>query len=306
MLRSRKAKVQSRKAKVVVVFGALSLFCADSVWAQERFRISANAGQQTSTATLTQEQTFDRYFEQGSFTFERTIPKAIIYDLGATVRLWRGLHAGAAASLYDNTGPGNLTARVPHPLQFNKPRTSSGDITRTLRRELGQHVMFGWNISTVAAPRFGSTPRGLDFTLFAGPSIFAAEQLFVTSLTLSLEDEVFPFDELAFPAAQTTSVRDTVLGYNAGVDMTWRFNTNVGVGLLLRYSNGSKAFSPAAGSQPVDVTVGGLHAGGGLRLMFGSPRRRLPPPVKQPPTKQPPTKQPPAKQPPTKQPPKGK
>ena len=295
---SRQSTVPSRQS-VVVVAGMVGLLCGDWVSAQERFRISVNAGQQASTATLTQEQTFDRYFEQGSFTFERTIPKAIIYDLGATVRIWRGLHAGAAASLFDNTGPGTVIARVPHPLQFNKPRTSSGDITNTMRRELGQHLMFGWNISTVATPRFGRAPRGLDFTLFAGPSIFVAEQLFVTSLTLSLENEVFPFDELAFPAAQTTSVRDTVLGYNAGVDMTWRFNNNVGIGLLLRYSNGAKAFSPAAGSQPVDVTVGGLHAGGGLRLMFGRPRRTLPPP-KQPPVKQPPSKQPPVKQPPKK------
>lgn len=298
MLCSRKAKVCSCKATVVLVFGMLGLFCADSISAQERFRISANAGQQASTATLTQEQTFDRYFEQGSFTFERTIPKAIIYDLGATVRIWRGLHAGAAASLFDNTGPGTVTARVPHPIQFNKPRTSSGDITNTMRREIGQHVMFGWNISTAPTPRFGRTPRGLDFTVFAGPSIFMAEQLFVTSLTLSLEKEVFPFDELAFPAAQTTSVRDTVIGYNAGVDMTWRFSNNVGIGMLLRYSNGAKAFTPAAGSQPVDVTVGGLHAGGGLRLMFGTSRRTLPPP--KPPVKQPPAKQPPVKQPPKK------
>ena len=86
------------------------------------------------------------------------------------------------------------------------------------------------------------------------------------------------------------------MGYNAGVDMTWRFSKNVGVGLLLRYSNGKKAFTPA-GAQPVDVTVGGLHAGGGLRVLFGSPgparkplphRKPLPPPKQPPPSKQPP------------------
>src|SRR5687768_18598275 len=139
MLRSRQSHVPSRKSivqtpqSIVVVFAMMGLFCGDSVSAQERFRISINAGQQTSTTTLTQDQTFDRYFEQGSFTFERTIPRAIIYDLGATVRIWRGLHAGAAVSLFDNTGPGSVTARVPHPLQFNKPRTSSGDVTNTMR-----------------------------------------------------------------------------------------------------------------------------------------------------------------------------
>jgi hypothetical protein len=228
--------------------------------AQERFRISTNAGQQTSTTTVTQEQSFDRYFEQGSFTFDRTVPKAPIYDLGVMVRLWRDLHAGAAVSMFDKNGAGSATARVPHPLQFNKPRTTTGDIAGARRREVGQHVMFGWTI-----PAAG----GLDFTLFAGPSIFATEQLFVTSLTLALDDEVFPFDELAFPGAQTETLRENVVGYNAGVDMTWRFTNNGGVGLLVRYSSGKKEFTPTGtGSKPVEVTVGGLHAGGGLRLVF--------------------------------------
>ena len=111
---------------------------------------------------------------------------------------------------------------------------------------------------------------------------------------LSLEKEVFPFDELAFPGAQTQTVRENVLGYNAGVDMTWRFSQNVGVGLLLRYSNGKKAFTPT-GAQPVEVTVGGLHAGGGLRVLFGSPgpARKPPPPPKPAPPKPAPQKPPP-------------
>jgi hypothetical protein len=183
-----------------------------------------------------------------------------------------------------------VTVKAPHPLQFNRPRTTAGDIADVRRQEVGQHFMVGWNISTVAGPQRRTATRGLDFTLFAGPSIFVTDQLFVTSLMLSLEKEVFPFDELAFPGAQTQTVRENVLGYNAGVDMTWRFSRNVGVGLLLRYSNGKKSFAPA-GVEPVEVTVGGLHAGGGLRVLFGSPgpaRKPPPPPFKPPPLKQPP------------------
>jgi hypothetical protein len=265
--------------------------------AQERVRISINAGQQASSTTVTQEQTFERYFEQGSFIFERPVPKAAIYDAGMTVRLWRRLYGGAALSVFDKTGTGTVTARVPHPLHFNRPRITTGDIAGVSRREFGQHFMVGWNISTAAAPRLGRAPRGLDFTVFAGPSIFVTDQLFPTRLMLSLENEVFPFDDLTFPAAETEIVRDNVMGYNAGVDMTWRFSRHFGVGLLLRYSNGKKGFAPT-GAQPVDVTVGGLHAGGGLRVLFnsfGSGRKPQPPP-----------KQPPPKQPPPKQPPKGK
>jgi hypothetical protein len=260
MRRSRESKVHSRRAKVVV-FGVLALFCVTSASAQERFRVAVNAAQQTSTTTVTQAQTFDRYFEQGSLTFERAVPKKVIYDLGIAVRVWRALHAGAAVSVFDdNTGNGTVTARVPHPLQFNRPRTTTGVVADATRREIGQHLMMGWNVTAAG---------GLDFTIFAGPSIFATDQLFVKSLTLSLDQEVFPFDELAFPRVENETLRANVMGYNAGVDMTWRFKRNVGVGLLVRHSSGKKEFAPTGtGSQPVEVTVGGLHAGGGLRLVF--------------------------------------
>jgi hypothetical protein len=241
----------------IVVVGAM-LGASVPAAAQERLRISVNAGQQTSTTTISHTQSFDRYFEQGSFTFERTVPKAPIYDLGATVRLWQGLHAGAAVSVFDKTGAGTLTARVPHPLQFNKPRTTTGDVAGAKRREIGRHIMFGWLIPAAS---------GIDFMLFGGPSIFAAEQLFVKNLTLSLEKEVFPFDELAFPSMETETLRENVVGYNAGVDMTWRFTEKIGVGLLIRYSNGKREFTPTVGPL-ADVTVGGLHAGGGLRVVF--------------------------------------
>ena len=272
---------------------AVTLGVVAPAGAQERFRITADVAQQASTTTVSQEQTFDRYFEQGSFTFERTIPQSMVYDAGAMVRVWRGLYAGGALSVFTQTGAGGLTARVPHPLQFNKPRTATGDVADARRLEIGQHIMFGWAIPA---------SRGLDFLLSAGPSIITAEQLFVTRLNLSLEQEVFPYDELGFPRVDTETLRENVMGYNAGVDMTWRLNRRVGVGLLVRYSSGKKEFIPA-GAVPVEVTVGGLHAGGGIRVLFnsfGSSRRKPVPPPKQPPSKQPPAKQPPA------QPPKGK
>ena len=294
--------VVSAMTRTLMVAALLIAGTPDSALSQDRLRLSVNALQQTSTTTVTQEQPFDRYFEQGSFTFERAVPQGITFDGGALVRLWKGLHAGAAVSYFEQTGSGTVTAQVPHPLQFNKPRTVTGEITGTTRREVGQHLMFGWNFSTAPPPPRGrpAPTRGLDFTLFGGPSLFLTDQLFVTSLMLSLEDEVFPFNELPFPGAQTEALQENVFGYHAGVDMTWRFSRHFGAGLLLRYAHGVKAFEPT-GVQPVEVTVGGLHAGGGLRVLFNSfgGGRKPPPPVKPPPPKQPPVKQPPPKQPAT-------
>jgi hypothetical protein len=248
-----------RRSSIVIRAAAVCVLCfASSAAAQERIRLSVSVGQQATSTTVTQETSFDRYFEQGSYTFERTVPATIIYDFGGSIRVWRSLHAGAAVSLFDTTGSGTLTARVPHPLQFNKPRTTTGDIGDARRQEIGTHVMAGWTIPAA---------DGLEFLLFGGPSFFSTEQLFVKSLTLSLDREVFPFDELPFPGAETETLRENAVGFNVGVDMTWRFARHVGAGLLLRYSNGRNAFTPT-GSQPVEVTVGGLSAGGGLRVLF--------------------------------------
>ncbi len=269
---------------------AITFIAANPIVAQERLRISANIGQQASTTTVSQEQSFDRYFEQGSFTFEREIPQSVIFDFGAMVRVWRGLYAGGALSIFDQTGAGTVTARVPHPLQFNKPRTTAGEIADANRREFGQHITVGW-----AIPASG----GLDFILSGGPSFFNTQQLFVTRLNFSLQDEVFPFEELAFPRADTEIQRENAIGYNAGVDMTWRLNKRIGLGLLVRYSAGKKEFIPT-GALPVEVTAGGLHAGGGVRVLFnsfGSKRKPVPPP--KPPAK-PQPKPPPPKPPPPK------
>ena len=260
---------------ILCVSLAVTLGVIAPAGAQERLRIAADVAQQASTTTVSQEQTFDRYFEQASFTFERTVPQSMVYDAGAMVRVWRGLYAGGALSVFTQTGAGSLAARVPHPLQFNKPRTTTGDVADTRRSEIGQHIMFGWAIPA---------SRGLDFLVSAGPSIITTEQLFVTRLNLSLEQEVFPFDQLAFPRVDTETLRENVMGYNAGVDMTWRFNRRIGVGLLVRYSSGKKEFIPT-GALPVEVTVGGLHAGGGIRVLFnsfGSSRRKPVPPPKPP------------------------
>ncbi len=242
----------------LVVLCALTILSAAPASAQDRFRISVDIGRQTTSTDLTEVQTFQQYFEQGSFTFERTTPQDLFYDIGVAVRVWSGLHAGLSVSVFDSTGPGELEARVPHPLQFNRPRTTTGEIAAVTRHEVGQHITFGWLIPAA---------HGIDFALFAGPSVFTTEQTFVTGLMLSIDKEVFPFDALAFPGAQTEKQREHIIGYNAGVDMSWRFSDHIGVGAVLRYAAGKKDFAPTGGAT-VEVEVGGLQAGGGLRLAF--------------------------------------
>ena len=185
---------------------ALFLACAVPCAAQQQpFRVFVNVGLQATSTTVSEQQSFDQYFEQGSFTLERPLPKSFFYDVGGTARLWRELHAGLAVSIFDNRGSGAVTARVPHPLLFNQPRTTTGDVDDIKRREIGQHITIGWRI--LVSP-------DLDFMVFGGPSVFTTEQTFLTALALSLDKEVFPFDTLPFPGAQTETQRENSVGYN--------------------------------------------------------------------------------------------
>ena len=240
-------------------FAAISLLAVTApAAAQDRVRVSVNVGQQTTNTTFSEEQPFQQYFEQGSFTLERTIPKRLFYDGGVAVRVAGGFHMGATISYLTDDGTGRVTAQVPHPLFFNQPRAVSGDAQNVARTEIGQHIQLSWT-----APAAG----GIEFTFFGGPSIFSTEQVFVKALRLSLSSETYPYDTLAFPGVTTETLKENVIGYNAGVDLTWKATPRVGVGLLIRYAHGTKDFTPTGG-QAASVEVGGLHAGGGLRVSF--------------------------------------
>jgi hypothetical protein len=237
---------------------AVLLGTVTSAGAQPRFRIAVNGGQQVTSMSFSEEQTFDQYFEQGSFKFERTIPKRVFYDGGVAIRLWRSLHAGLSVSFIDDKGAAAVTSQVPHPLFFNQTRTATGEVQNVRRREIGEHIQASWTM-----PAAG----GLELTFFGGPTIFITEQILMTKLEVALDKEVFPFDTLSFPGAATETLKENAIGYNAGVDLSWRFSRTMGLGVLIRYSNAKKDFTPTGGKS-VEIETGGLHAGGGVRLMF--------------------------------------
>jgi hypothetical protein len=226
--------------------------------AQDHVRLMINAGQQVTSMSLKETQTFQQYFEEGSLMLERTIPKRLFYDGGVAVRVVGGLHVGASVSLFKDNGTGKATAQVPHPFFFNQLRTTTGDVPGVTRKETATHIQVSWT-----APAAG----GLEFTVFGGPTIFHIQQVLVTKLNLVLANEVFPFDTLNFPGVTTETVKGSMKGYNAGVDMTWRFAKHIGLAMLIRNSKGTKDFTPTGG-RAVKIESGGLHAGGGLRVMF--------------------------------------
>lgn len=225
---------------------------------REFLRLSGSIGQQTTSKVFTSEQTFEQYFETGSFKFSHTVPKRPLFDGSAAIRVYGRFHAGIALSVIDSLRSGTITAEVPHPLLFNQKRSVTGEVQDIARREIATHIQLSW-----VAPR----RNDLEFTFFGGPSIFNTQQTYVTGLTVGLDKEVYPFDTFQFAGASTALYRQNIVGFHAGVDMTWRFARHFGGGLLFRYAGGTKNFTPTGG-KPFKIEAGGLHAGGGLRIIL--------------------------------------
>ena len=76
-----------------------------------------------------------------------------------------------------------------------------------------------------------------------------------------------PYDTASFADATLTTERESKVGYNAGADVVWKFSRRWGLGGLIRFSRARVPFAVGeldAGA----MKVGGLQAGGGLRLLF--------------------------------------
>ena len=93
----------------------------------------------------------------------------------------------------------------------------------------------------------------------------------------TLGAERSPFDAISIDGVTRTTSRNTGMGGNVGVDVTYMLTDMIGVGGLIRYTAASISpdkLAPEGVSEwepkPTSIDVGGLQVGGGLRLRFPS------------------------------------
>ncbi len=232
-------------------------------------RLFFNVGSQAVSPTFSQNLTFQQYVEDGTLKLDRTLSKSVFFDGGFTVRLIGKLEAGAAISYFKDNGAANATASIPHPLYFASPRTATGTVASFQHSDTAVHVLLAWPMQLT---------RSLELIASGGPTIFETQQTLATGITLSLADEVYPFDTVKLPPVTTAQETEAVPGFNVGADLIWRLSTSrpktprsrphtMGLGFEVRYAHGTKDFSPVGGVVS-KVEAGGVQVGGGLRFRF--------------------------------------
>jgi hypothetical protein len=230
----------------------------------DRVFLNINGGLQSpADVQVAGSTTFPLYEETGTITDTQTIVgKKAFLDVSAGARVFGNFGVGVGYSTVSTVGTGRLRVTAPHPIAFDSPRSASGTIDGLDHFEQAIHVMAVYVVRL---------PAHLELTLSAGPSFFSLQQETVTSVGLG--PEVSPFMTITLATPTTVSTKGSKVGVNAGADLAFFTNArvslirNLGVGAFVRYAGATIDLAPE-GSDPLQLKVGGLQFGGGLRVRF--------------------------------------
>jgi len=182
-----------------------------------------------------------------------------LIDVGAGIRVTGHFGVGATASWFTRSASGSFDLKIPTPLVANQPLALAGSTTGLTRNEVGVHIQALYAL-----------PLGHEaiVTLGGGPTIFTARQ----ELIRSVEFDTLPgFTMLRLNDTLVTEVDTTAIGFNVSANVIWPLGSHFGVGAVTRYARATVTVDPGAETsvaRAVTMQLGGLHIGGGIRLLF--------------------------------------
>ena len=227
-----------------------------------RFFFSVNMGGQNKEQTFSNSSTFSIYNERGALATAHSIGGGTLFDVSAGARVWKNLGVGIAYSTVKNFNDASISVRVPHPIIFGQSRTADATVPDLEHSENVVHLQFMWTIPLTSK---------FDVTAMVGPSFFTVRQTVATVQMPADINDPPPFNNLSIKTATLTDVKDSPVGFNIGVDGTYRILTikgiGIGVGGFVRFTSASVDFATEA-TGDAKLKAGGPQGGAGLRLRF--------------------------------------
>lgn len=220
---------------------------AQMTWTDQGF-VNVSGGAQAGSHTLATQSTFDLYEEQGSVSSSQKVGGGGFFDISAGYKVWHNLAVGLGYSHSASSADAAVSASVPDPLFFDRPRAVTATAPDLKHSENAIHISGTWMV-----PVTDKIDVGVSF----GPSIFMVKQDLPTGVTISEPGPTVTGTTIA-------SAEKTSAGINFGVDVTYLVTKRIGVGGLARYTRGSVDLDGATDK----LTVGGFQIGGGVRLRF--------------------------------------
>jgi hypothetical protein len=207
--------------------------------------VTFNVGTQIGSDDLNTNSSFPLYDETATVSSTQKISGGAFFEIGGAYRVWgNNLLAGLSVTRTKSDADVALTASVPDPVFFDRPRAVSDTRADAGHSETAIHLNAIWMIPVA---------NKIDVGVFGGPSIFMVKQDTITSFTVTE-----PGPTLNAPL---TDVKKTTAGVNFGVDVQYLVTRNVAVGGVARYAWGSASIEGADDK----LGVGGFQIGVGVR-----------------------------------------
>jgi hypothetical protein len=248
------------KSTVVAAVASVLLAASTTAFAQtavstSQVFLSLNGTYQSTSNDFRNGGVLPDRLEDGRFDADYDVASGPSFAASGGARMWRRVGVGVGVSHFSRSTPAVLEGSVPHPFFFDRPRSVDGKVVGLDRKELALHLQVRGEL-----PINGR----LQLSVFGGPSWFRVTQGLVRRISYT---EAYPYDEVLFNGATTSSEAGSALGFNVGVDTAIFFTRHSGIGLLVQYS-GAKVDLPSVGDGLTNVNAGGIQSGAGLRLRF--------------------------------------
>ena len=216
--------------------------------------VTINGLYQPGKETIEQTATFDVYDETATTSATQDVKNGGgMFDIGGGYRTNR-YGIGIAYTQFKSNNSASISGSIPHPIFFDRPRTTSATLDGL---EHTEHVVH------VQAYYFVPVARKMDVGVFIGPSFFSVKQDFVTGLNTFTESS--NFETVSIPTGRAT-VKDSPVGFNIGGELTYSITPNVAGAFLLRFSRANADFDFDGAT--TSMNVGNVQVGAGVRLRF--------------------------------------
>lgn len=218
-------------------------------WSDRVFaNVSVGGGGRSTNPTV--QSSFPIYQETATVDSTWDAKPGVLFDFTVGAKLYGNFGAAFNFSANSATGDAAVTSSIPDPITPVHPHTVSDTVPGLKHSE--KFYAF------LAVYDYPATDK-IDVFLMAGPVVAQVKHDVVSSATVTSP----PSQQPPLLSYQTTTLSNSVWGFQIGLDVRYMFTKQLGAGAFLR-SN------VAAGdlTDTIKVDVGGFQFGGGLRVKF--------------------------------------
>lgn len=229
----------------------------------ERVWIDVNLGAAIAAERSVALEHSDRLFgETRTFRTAYENPTGASFDFGGGVMFTPQIGVGVSVAGTAHQAAPQLFVQVPHPNFFNASASDTADADEEFQRVEGSV-----HLQVMGATEFGDNIR---LRVFGGPTYFRLQHDLVSNIqylhTFAIFNRANAVDITTYDSVD--KVEGTGWGYHVGGDIAFFFTRVVGLGAFARYSRGTVDLVEPLLDSEVELKVGGLQFGGGLRLKF--------------------------------------